>query len=722
MRDHLPTEAPPIPLGAVLASLGRQWWIIGSTLALALAAGWTFVWQAPAVWRASSLLFVENGGAAHGVGGAPIGATADDFAGVQAELLSSATVLAEAVRGISGGYDRVDELAGGTVSPIMWLKKELDVRPDRSDGTIEISFESENVDAACELVNAIVTSFQSFHEKQRQSSSSASYQRLLAEENRLHNEHAAKLEEQREYRVARGVADAGKLLDVVWSRWQRLKSELLVAESEAADAHAAWEKAKELGAEPDLLRHAMSTLTAHDPPATPELEIRALREKRTGAFGHLTDEHPSVRALQESIELLRETDAAAIQAYVQALETRWQSALVHRDRLEEEIRALETRVDTLTVDEAGDRLFDAEVQQLSTNLAGVRSLIQTVSLSEPTQGPNVFVLESARPDTSVNVSRKLFRLAALGVLGLLAGVALAALRGVFDRRVRRLEDVESAGLTVLGGWPQLARRRSQRKLPARWSHGSQYSDAARALCAAIDAHARDTECPVLMITEIDPGVSGADVAMGVAMAFAKDWRRTLLIDADSRGSALAKLIGVGNTTGLAELLGGEIDASAAVQSTEIRSLDALVGGPRSDEVDELLTKRALTGVLEGLRQQYDCIVLSVAPLLKYADARVIAPLCDAVILTLQRNRTSRDRIAAARDALSVVGVEPLGGLVGGMAVLSTGRATLHASPHAGSSSQDFANQARDDGKSPIRDDDVEDHRVALSGSAALEDE
>ena len=265
-------------------TLVRHWWVIGAVLALAGVAAWKLVWQAPPVWRASSLILVENGAAAPGVAGG-IGATADDFTGAQAELLTSAPILAEALGGPEVAAERVAALTEGAPSPLMWLRKELDVRPSRDDGTILVSLDSHDVDAACELVNALVRAFRSFHEERLESSSSASFARLLAEEERLQGEYTAKLEEQRTYRAERGAADAGKLLDVVWSQWQLLKQDLLAAESAASEAQVAWEKARELADEPTLLRYVMTTLTAQPPPASSEDQIRALREKRTGASG-----------------------------------------------------------------------------------------------------------------------------------------------------------------------------------------------------------------------------------------------------------------------------------------------------------------------------------------------------------------------------------------------------------------------------------------------------
>jgi len=64
--------------------------------------------------------------------------------------------------------------------------------------------------------------------------------------------------------------------------------------------------------------------------------------------------------------------------------------------------------------------------------------------------------------------------------------------------------------------------------------------------------------------------------------------------------------------------------------------------------------------LDGLIEAHGFVILSTAPLPKYADAVAIASRVDAVILVATAGGTRRPRAIEARDALDRVGARILG--------------------------------------------------------------
>ena len=684
-----PPEDVPVALDAVVRALLRQWRVIALAVAVTAFAAWQLIWLGQPRLRASSLVYVENRdqGAA---GAGAFGTAAVDYVSTQAELLTSAPLLARALESPRHDAATLEEMMGGAASPLVWLKEELVVQPNPDDGTIEVSLDSTELEAACTLVNELVEAFRSFHEEQRESSVRTTYDRLVSEEERLQGELEAKLEEQRVYREEEGAVGAGRQLEAVWASWHQLQADRAEAAADAVDAEAKWEAAKEVQSDPTRLRQVMKTLGADDPPATSEAEIRTLREKRSVELGHFTDEHPAVVALEDSIEELVEKDEAAIDAYVTALHTRWQSILVRSEQLGEAVTELEGRASELGAKEAEESALQADVDQLTASLETVQERIEGINMSELEVAPAVFVLEQARPDTSVDVSRRVLRVIAFVLLGLIAGVGIAFMRSLADHRVHRIEEVEYLGATVLATWPFPSRRANERRLAERWSRREGYAESARALCAAVDARLPEAPGQVVLLSDIEFGGPLSDAAAGLAAAFANDGRRTLLIDADSRESSLDGLFdGAPN--------------GPQPYATGIELLDALDVRQAYPDPGQHLNKAVFRRLLDALRGRYDRIVVAATPILESADASVLAPLCNGALLIVRKHRTSRDRIAEALDALGLVGIEVFGAVFCGSLPGRSGRARKRradrrASDVAGSAPADAVPGTLEDGR------------------------
>ena len=89
----------------------------------------------------------------------------------------------------------------------------------------------------------------------------------------------------------------------------------------------------------------------------------------------------------------------------------------------------------------------------------------------------------------------------------------------------------------------------------------------------------------------------------------------------------------------------------------------LASGPHTSNPSELLNRRAFANVLERLKGQYDRILIDSPPVGVVTDAQILAIACDATVLVLRAEESSRLSTQRAREALLAVGARVVGAVV-----------------------------------------------------------
>lgn len=238
------------------------------------------------------------------------------------------------------------------------------------------------------------------------------------------------------------------------------------------------------------------------------------------------------------------------------------------------------------------------------------------------------------------------------VLGLLAGLLLAALRERTDRRLRRPVDVaRAAGAPVLADVPPSGRGAAGGVLPA--LSGPQAEAHARlrnALNATLASHAS----PVVVVTAAGKGTGATITALNLANAMAQSGSRVVLVSGDADGHSVSAVLNVRTDRSLQDVLDGRITPAEAVQQTPLRSGLGLLAS-REGGTPIGINTRAARDLLTALRSSYDVVVVQAPPTGRGADAQAWAGLADAVVLVVQAQRTTRDEVAEAREQFERVG-------------------------------------------------------------------
>ncbi|CAN5369080.1 hypothetical protein BH09PLA1_BH09PLA1_35790 [soil metagenome] len=280
----------------------------------------------------------------------------------------------------------------------------------------------------------------------------------------------------------------------------------------------------------------------------------------------------------------------------------------------------------------------------------------------------VTILETGRVEPKASSPKKSNTLALAGVIGLVLGSALALLRDRMDNRLRTIEEVQGyVGLTILGVVPRMPGRRTAvaRAMAVHLDPRSEVAEAYRTIRTAVyfTGQGAGNRAKTLLVTSPEPGDGKTTSASNLAIAIAQTGRNILLLDADFRKPTQHKNLDVKDSVGLSSVLAGIETLDRAIQRTGVEGLDILPCGPIPENPSEILNSQEFGELIDRLALKYDHILFDSPPCNLVTDARILGAVCDASILVLRAEKSTRKAAEHARNALLSVGSNVLGVIV-----------------------------------------------------------
>ncbi|TCZ77508.1 polysaccharide biosynthesis tyrosine autokinase [Paenibacillus albiflavus] len=169
----------------------------------------------------------------------------------------------------------------------------------------------------------------------------------------------------------------------------------------------------------------------------------------------------------------------------------------------------------------------------------------------------------------------------------------------------------------------------------------------------------DDGLKVISVISANPGEGKSTTLVNLAITFADEGKRVLLIDGDLRRSSLHQIFQLRNEMGLSNYLGRKSDIQNIIHQTYIHNLDVITSGPVTYNPSELLGSAKFIQLIEQLKEQYDLVLFDSPPLI-VADSKIIASKADGVIIVVKSGKTRRDDVLKLKNQLEGVNVNVLG--------------------------------------------------------------
>jgi capsular exopolysaccharide synthesis family protein len=206
-------------------------------------------------------------------------------------------------------------------------------------------------------------------------------------------------------------------------------------------------------------------------------------------------------------------------------------------------------------------------------------------------------------------------------------------------------------------------RNSVRHLIAKQNPRSPISEQYRTIRTNLQFASVDNELKTILITSSGPSEGKSSTTGNMAVVFAEQGKKVLLIDGDLRKPTLHYTFRIDNRKGLSSILIGENTLEDAVVASEVSNLDLLSCGPIPPNPSELLGSKAMKRLLEAASHNYDLIIIDTPPVLAVTDAQILANLCDGVIMVVRSKKTEYEAAQKARDLLEPAHAKLLGVVV-----------------------------------------------------------
>lgn len=154
---------------------------------------------------------------------------------------------------------------------------------------------------------------------------------------------------------------------------------------------------------------------------------------------------------------------------------------------------------------------------------------------------------------------------------------------------------------------------------------------------------------MILNTSAEIGDGKSFVTANLAVSFAQDDKKVLIIDANFRKGRQHEIFHVENviTGGYSNLISNydeKMDLSSYICETKIPGVDVLPTGPLPENPVELLESKDNQKLLQKLKKRYDIILLDCPPVLDFSDAVVLAPIVDARIVTVFEKKTKMENV------------------------------------------------------------------------------
>lgn len=171
----------------------------------------------------------------------------------------------------------------------------------------------------------------------------------------------------------------------------------------------------------------------------------------------------------------------------------------------------------------------------------------------------------------------------------------------------------------------------------------------------------DKERKSLMFTSSMASEGKSTVAANTAVAFARQGKKVLLVDADLRRPTINATFSIQNPVGLTNFLTEKnLNINDAIYRTSIKNLYVMPSGPIPPNPSELIGSKKMSRVVEALDSAFDLVIYDAPPVLSVTDAQILSTKVDGTILVVRENKTEKVLVKQAVRLIQHVNGEILG--------------------------------------------------------------
>jgi capsular exopolysaccharide synthesis family protein len=307
----------------------------------------------------------------------------------------------------------------------------------------------------------------------------------------------------------------------------------------------------------------------------------------------------------------------------------------------------------ITATDSSPRTAQRVAQAYAEGLSRLVSQIEAPADGRPSP-IRMSVVDDAQVPASPVSPRKV-RDVLLGlVLGLVAGVCLAAVRDRMDTSISSSEALAEVTDVPLLGTIHTDSSAVHKNTSLALKDSTPWAEAFRVLRTNMQFVNVDHPDRMFVVSSSVPNEGKTTVVINLAVTLALTGQRVVLVECDLRRPRVAERLGLDEGIGATTVLIGQLSLDQALQQYGGTGLTVLAAGRRPPNPSELLQSHAMEELIRDLRSRFDVVLLDAPPLLPVTDAALLAAQSDGLILTVRHGKTSRDQVRIALQRVEAV--------------------------------------------------------------------
>jgi polysaccharide biosynthesis transport protein len=546
------------------------------------------------------------------------------------------------------------------------LSRRIDVRQTRNTSLIEIHVYSDAkinpAQEAADIANEIAAVYTNRRLELKRDQALGGI-KSLKEEKENHDKEVAAAQAKvdtlrKEYNISDIIADgSGAITTLEPETVRRLEASRIEVESNYKGIAELLTKLNELKAKGNsALRRSILT-ASYDPQLGKLLEdlwgTEATLAKLKETLG---PDHPEFKSLAAMQANLNNTINERIEGILSGMEAKVAATKAQLDSLADAVHTAKTNDVVMTEKyrpyfeakrdlENLQRIRDAVIMRIEQEKIDAflpkTGIVQITDKAEPGR-------KAVSPNFTMNI--------ALGIIvGLIVGIGLAFFIEYLDTSVKTIDDVERAlQAPVLGVIPQ--------NVGSLVEEGpeSPHAEAYRVLRTNILFSRKRDDANSLTVVSGGAGEGKSTTIFNLAVVFAQNGQRVLLVDSDLRRPSLHKLLNVSNSIGLTSFLLRQNTLEEVIQTTGIPTLDFLPSGKLPSSSLGILNSTQMKEFIQEAKRRYDFVFFDSPPIMGVSDASILASEVDLAVLVIQYRKYPQAMTLRAKQMVEKVGGTLLG--------------------------------------------------------------
>ena len=171
----------------------------------------------------------------------------------------------------------------------------------------------------------------------------------------------------------------------------------------------------------------------------------------------------------------------------------------------------------------------------------------------------------------------------------------------------------------------------------------------------------DKQLKSIVLTSSSASEGKSTIVANLAVSFARQGKKVLLIDSDLRRPTIGATFNIINPIGLTNYLTEQsVSVNDIFYKTSIDKLYIIPSGPIPPNPSELIGSKKMKKLIKMLEDAFDLIIYDAPPVLSVTDAQILSTKVDGTIIVVRVNKTEKEAVKQAVELIKHVNGKIIG--------------------------------------------------------------